>query len=351
MIFDNSGTLYGLAGSAVFKLTPSGGGSWTENLIYSFSDYPGPNLFFDSIGNLYGVSPSSGSNGCGEVYQLTPSSGGGWTENIIFGFASSTTDGCNPTSLTIDPATGNLYGTTQGGGSSNGGVVFELTPTGGGGWTFAAIYSFESNSSQDGIDPIGTLSVDSSGNLYGTTNQGGTYENGTVFKLTKGAGGWTEAILYNFTGGNNGSQPLAGVVLDRYGNLYGTSYQGGADNVGNVYRLRPTKGVWVITVIHTFTGGPDGGYPSIFNLAIDSAGNLYRTTGAGGFYNYGIVYKLTPPANGSGWKETVFHSFTNGADGGNPDCGLVLDSSRNLYGTTTYGGAYGVGVVFEIQAH
>jgi uncharacterized repeat protein (TIGR03803 family) len=358
MIFDNTGNLYGLAGAggvnggpAVFKLTPSGSGSWTESLIYSFSNYPGPNLFFDSAGNLYGTFASTEGYGCGEVYQLAASSDGGWTENTIFGFSDSTTDGCYPTSLTIDPATGKLYGTTQGGGSSNGGVVFELTPTEGGGWTFAAIYSFESNSSQDGIDPIGTLSVDSSGNLYGTTNQGGTYENGTVFKLTNGAGGWTEAILYNFTGGDNGSQPSAGVALDRYGNLYGTTDQGGADNVGNVFRLRPTKGVWVMTVIHTFTGGPDGGYPSSSNLTIDSAGNVYGTTGTGGLYNYGTAFKLTPPSSGNRWKETVFHSFTNGADGGTPGCGLVLDSSRNLYGTTNYGGADGVGVVFEIQAN
>ncbi|MFZ0770715.1 MAG: choice-of-anchor tandem repeat GloVer-containing protein [Candidatus Sulfotelmatobacter sp.] len=354
MIFDNGGSLYGVAGGgannagAVFKLTPSGTGSWTESVIYSFlnySDYPGSNIVFDLGGNLYGTMPGSGS--CGAVYQLVPSSGGSWTQNIIFSFNDSDTEGCYPESIIFDPATGDLYGITALGGASNSGTVFELIPVAGGGWNFSLVYSFLDDPS-DGQVPSGVLTLDSSGNLYGTAVYGGSYNAGTVYKITNGADGWHESILYNFTGGFNGGAPEAGVIFDRLGNLYGTSYYNGGDEVGNVFKLTPTKGDWVIHVIHTFTGGPDGGQPSEFNLAIDGSGNLYGTTELGGLYNYGTAYKLSPSTGGK-WKESVLHAFTNGADGGNPDCGFVFDSSGNLYGSTNNGGADGDGVVFEIK--
>jgi uncharacterized repeat protein (TIGR03803 family) len=353
MIFDSTGSLYGLAGGfnsvgAVFKLTPSGTGGWTESVIYSFlnsSDAPGLNFVFDLSGNIYGTMPGSGT--CGAVYQLVPSSGGIWTQNILFSFTDGATQGCYPQSIIFDLATGNLYGIAVGGGANNAGTVFELTPVLGGGWNFNVIHTFGFGT--DGTYPTAAPTLDSSGNLYGTTYNGGSYGDGTVYRLTNGSEGWSESVLYNFTGGDNGFASSAGVVFDREGNLYGTTDEpGGGDDVGNVYKLTPTKGDWVIHVIHTFTGGPDGGNPSLFNLAIDSAGNLYGTTELGGLYNYGVAYKLSPSTGGK-WKETVLHSFTNGADGANPDCGFVFDSSGNLYGSTNNGGADGYGVVFEVK--
>ena len=139
------------------------------------------------------------------------------------------------------------------------------------------------------------------------------------------------------------------MVFDRVGNLYGTTEEpGGGDNVGNVYKLTPTKGDWAIHVIHTFTGGPDGANPSGYNLAVDGAGNLYGTTTLGGLYNYGTAFKLSPLTGGK-WKETVLHAFTNGADGGYPYSGMAVDSSGNVFGTTGGGGTYGDGVVFEAK--
>lgn len=353
MIFDNTGSLYGLAAEGtiagtIFKLTPSGTGTWTESVIYSspnYSDVPGLNIVFDLSGNLYGTMPSSGT--CGAVYQLVPSSGGNWTQNIVFSFTDSATQGCYPESVVFDAATGNLYGVTPEGGANNAGAVFELTPVLGGGWNFNLIHSFGFGT--DGTYPVAALTLDSSGNLYGTTYNGGSYSDGTVFRLTNGSGGWSESVLYNFTGGDNGFASSAGVVFDREGNLYGTTdAPGGGDDVGNVYKLTPTKGDWAIHIIHTFTGGPDGGNPAPFNLAIDGSGSLYGTTELGGLYSYGVAYKLSPSASGK-WKETVLHSFTNGADGANPDCGFVFDSSGNLYGSTNNGGADGYGVVFEVK--
>jgi uncharacterized repeat protein (TIGR03803 family) len=353
MIFDSTGNLYGLAGGgvndagAVFKLTPSGKGSWTESVIYSFpnySDYPGENIVFDLDGNLYGTMPGAGT--CGAVYQLVPGTGGSWTQNIIFNFPDSDTEGCYPESIIFDPATGNLYGTTQQGGADSGGVAFALTPALGGGWNFSLIHSFGFGT--DGYGPVSALTLDSSGNLYGTTMGGGSYNDGIVFKLAAGTDGWGESILYNFTGGYNGYSSF-GVIFDEQGNLYGaTGEPGGGDDVGNVFKLTPTKGEWVIHVIHTFTGGPDGGNPATFNLAIDGAGNLYGTTIEGGLYGYGTAYKLAPSTGGK-WKETVLHAFTNGIDGGNPNCGFVFDSAGNLYGSTNNGGADGYGVVFEVK--
>jgi uncharacterized repeat protein (TIGR03803 family) len=330
-------------------LTPSGTGSWTESVIYSFlasPNYAGQTLVFDASGNLYGTLPQGGSNQCGAIYQLLPSSGGVWTENTIFSFTCSTS-GSAPQTLTFDPATGSLYGTATNGGANSSGTIFELTPVVGGGWSFNLIYSFLNNDN-DGQVPSGVLTLDSSGNLYGTTVYGGSYNAGTVFKITNGADGWNESILYNFTGGFNGGAPIAGVIFDRLGNLYGTSYYNGGDDVGNVFKLTPTKGEWIIHVIHTFTGGPDGGQPSEFDLAIDGSGNLYGTTGLGGLYNYGVAYKLSPSTGGK-WKETVLHAFTNGIDGANPGCGFVFDSAGNLYGSTNNGGADGYGVVFEVK--
>lgn len=360
LVLDAAGNVYGTTSAGgtgtgcdgncgtVFELTSSSG-VWTENTIYDFSNdgsdayRPSVGVVFDSVRNLYGTTSNSGANGCGVIYQLVPS-GGGWTENTLHRFAGGSNDGCIPHALTFNPETGNLYGATQSGGPSTGGVVFELTPGLGGGWNYAVIYYFQNNA-PDGLAPLSSLTLDGSGNLYGTTNGGGVYGFGTVFKLTPTDSGWTETIIYNFTSGHDGAGPQSPVIFGPDGNLYGSTAQWGANNVGILYMLTPTKGYWTIHVIHTFTGGWDGAYPTPSGLITDSAGSLYGTTSLGGIYNYGTAFKVVKA--GSRWKETVLHAFTNKRDGEYPFGGLVFDSAGNLYGSAGQGGAGGYGIVFE----
>jgi uncharacterized repeat protein (TIGR03803 family) len=254
--------------------------------------------------------------------------------------------GVIPRAVIYDPVTGNLYGLAFAGGSNGCGTAFALSPVVGGGWNFNVIHTFVAGF--DGEIPVATLTLDSLGNLYGTTTGGGSYNDGTVFKLTPGADGWTASVLYNFTGGDNGFSASGGVTLDRKGNLYGTSTYGGADDVGTVIKLTPTKGDWNVHVIHTFTGGFDGGTPAGYKLAIDAAGNLYGTTAYGGLYGYGTAYKLSPTSSGV-WNESVLHAFVNKSDGADPQGGLVFNSAGNLFGTAYAGGSDGDGTVFEIK--
>jgi len=264
------------------------------------------------------------------------------TYSVIYRFQEEGT-GTGPSSLTEDAA-GNLYGTTEGGGTYGHGTVFELSKTG----KETVLHSFAGDPT-DGANPGGTLIWDSAGNLYGTTSGGGTAGGfGTVFKMDKTG---KETLLYSFTGGSDGAAPAAGLVMDRKGNLYGTTVGGGdltCDNFGyygcgTVFRLDTTGKE---TVLHGFTGpSADGVYPE-GGLVRDSAGNLYGTTSVGGASNFGIVFKVT--ATG---KETVLHSFAGyPTDGANPYAGLVRDSAGNLYGTTNQGGTSGVGTVFKLTA-
>jgi uncharacterized repeat protein (TIGR03803 family) len=278
------------------------------------------------------------------VYQLT-NSGGAWTENVLHNFLGGVSDGANSSSGLVRDSAGNLYGTTQGGGVNNDGTVFELTPNGDGSWGYSVIYYFRTSRNPDGSFPWWPLTIDSLGNLYGTTLGGGTFGYGTVFKVAPSGGTWTESILFNFTL-DYGSYPSpTGVVADTAGNLYGTTVNGGAYAVGTIYKLTPAIGFWNRTILHTFTGSSDGAFP-YGTLTIDSSGTLYGTSGYGGSFGYGNVYKL---ARVSGkWKETALHEFTNGTDGANPFPGVILDSLGNVYGVAGQGGAHGFGVAFEI---
>jgi uncharacterized repeat protein (TIGR03803 family) len=205
----------------------------------------------------------------------------------------------------------------------------------------------------NGDQPIAGLTIDGSGNLYGTTFYGGAEGNGMVFELSPGSGGWVETVLYSFTG--NGPSPFfpnSSLIFDTAGNLYGTTFFGGAFGAGTVYELSPTTGGnWIERTLHSFgPNGGDGTYPHA-HLMMDSSGNLYGTTGSGGAAGDGTVYELSP-ATGGGWTEKVLHSF-RGADGQNPFSSLILDGSGNLYGTTASGGGSsactdGCGTVFEL---
>lgn len=188
----------------------------------------------------------------------------------------------------------------------------------------------------NGADGGGVI-FDSKGNLYGTASGGGTSGAGVVFKIASG----NETALYTFTGGADGGTPLGNLILDSAGNLYGTTNVGGVDGAGVVFKVDPSGNE---TVLYTFTGGSDGGYPAWVVLALDSDGNLYGTTSGGGASNAGVVFKVNPSGH-----ETVLYSFTGGVDGDSPYTGVVRDAGGNLYGATDFGGASGAGVVFEIK--
>ena len=248
--------------------------------------------------------------------------------------------------LILDAA-GNLYGTTQYGGSDDRGVVFKLTPGVDGSWTERVLHSFGT----DGAEPVAGLIFDAAGNLYGTTEVSGKVGGGVVFKLTpKADGTWTESVLHNFgVSHKDGTNPAAGLIFDADRNLYGTTLNGGAAEFGTVFRLtRDADGSWKEKVLYSFAGGiKDGGGPEA-GLIFDTTGNLYGTTNAGGANNEGTVFKLMPQADGS-WKEKVLYSFIGGIkDGGGPSAGLIFDTAGNLFGTTAGGGAYGRGVVFQL---
>ncbi len=259
MILDGSGNLCGAAQAGgtgcqgegacgtVFELSPNGSGGWTETIIYSFPSQgsegflPNPGLIFDQSGNLYGTTYERGSGdfasnyGCGTAFELSPNGSGAWMETRLYNFQGNS-DGYAPTSGLIFDQAGNLYGTASaGGGTGCGGpgcgTVFELSPSGSGGWTEVTLYSFQDGS--DGGSPVAGLIFDKNGNLYGTDLEGDTACNsgigcGTVFELSpNGSGGWTESPLYNFQGGSDGMFPFSGVIFDRTGNLYGTTVYGG----------------------------------------------------------------------------------------------------------------------------
>ena len=214
------------------------------------------------------------------------------------------------------------------------------------------IYSF--GGGNDGGFPLGGVIQDAQGNFYGTTSSGGSGHNGAVYQLSLNKGGksWTQTTLYAFTGGNDGGNPQAGLVADSQGNLYGTTYAGGANGEGVVFQLSPPKKggtTWTETVLWTFTGGNDGGEPTA-SLVLDSQGNLYGTTDWGGTGVVGTVFKLSPPAKGKTWTETVLYNFTGNNDGGEPYGRVLLGSDGNIYGTTAGYGQYNNGTIFQLTA-
>ena len=361
LVEDASGNFYGTtsqggasANGEVFKLAPNSSGGWTSSAIYSFqgtpSSYaPGPShLVFDKSGNLYGTDQSFDSP-YGMIFELKPNGSGNWTESTVYTF-SSTNDGFDPLGLVID-SNGNLYGTTKQGGTVGGGTIFELTNNGSGVWTKTVLYNF-SQTGTGGTQPLAGLIFDSAGNLYGTTALGGTSGNGVVFELSPSSGGhWTESVLYNFAGGNDGAGPVASLVFDQAGNLYGTTYKGGTAGHGTVFTLVPSSTGWTESVLHSFAGGSDGAgsLDLMPGLAIDAAGNLYGTTPKGGdaTCNCGVVFELSPSSGGQ-WTETVLHAFTGGptdGEGGNP---LIIDPAGVLYGTSEIGGTAGDGTFFNV---
>jgi uncharacterized repeat protein (TIGR03803 family) len=337
----------------VFILLSTPAWSASPEVIHSFRNkngvVPHAGLIPDASGNLYGTTAEGGAHNDGTVFQLTPKAGGRWAEKVLLNFDG--TNGAIPLSGLISDGSGNLYGTASQGGDqscSNGcGIVFELSPGKDGKWTEQVVHRFTSNG-RDGTGPEAALLFDGAGNLYSTTASGGAVGVGTVFELTPASGSWNEQVLYSF---QDGGRPYGSLVLDASGNLYGTTGYGGAQNDGTVFELSPKAGDhWREKVLHSFNG-IDGRMP-LAGLVFDDSGNLYATTAAGGTYDYGTVFELSPKSGG-GWKENVLLSF-NYLNGAGPASNLIFDAIGNLYGTTSGGGTgdcqYGCGTVFELSS-
>jgi uncharacterized repeat protein (TIGR03803 family) len=275
-------------------------------------------------------------------------------EKVLYTFTGGN-DGGDPAAQLIFDSSGSAYGTTVVGGTSTFGTVFKLTPHSNGTWTETVLYSFLGGS--DGKYPYGGVTLDAKGNLYGTTVSGGSGGTcsgdgcGTIFKLTRSGKSWSESVLYSFTGGKDGAGPGGGVVFDKKGNLYGTTPDGGSVNgcsCGVVYELSPAKGgQWKQTAIHTFTGGNDGSTGSLGLLLFDQAGNLYGLAELGGAHAAGTAFKLSPAAAGK-WQFGTIDGFRGMPHAGFPYGGLISDAAGNLYGTTYYAGANGLGSVFKL---
>jgi uncharacterized repeat protein (TIGR03803 family) len=375
LAIDRGGNLYGTTnagGSTGNNCLPSGCGvvfklsqrtsGWILTPLVTFeggSDgiEPQTQLVIGSNGSLYGATFSGGgaswcgAPGCGTSFFSRPSAHtsantlGAWKETQLHVFTA-VPDGSHPGygALFFDQS-GNAYGTTIGGGATNYGTVYELTPSIGG-WTEQVIYRFS-----DGLEggfPYGGVVGDSAGNLYGTTIAGGTNDVGTVYQLTPTESGWTGTVLYSFTGGNDGETPIGNLIIDASGNLYGTASEGGLNGGGTVFELSPSENGWTFTLLYGLTGDPNGSAGPWGGLTTDAAGNLYGTTGYDGPLSQGSVFELERSSDG--WNYIDLYDFQGTVnDGAHPYGNVTQDSNGNLFGTATAGGAYGHGVVWEIS--
>jgi uncharacterized repeat protein (TIGR03803 family) len=360
LIIDEAGNLFGTTreggfqnGGVVFKLASDG----TETVLHDFCSSSGcadgrrpqASLIIDGYGNLYGTTVYGGTSGNGVVFGLfrTPPPFEEYRYRILYSFCaqSGCADGALPVAGLAADTAGNLYGTTWVGGTAGAGVVFKLAPDG----TETVLYNFCSQDGcADGAYPLASLIIDGAGNLYGTTRGGGFQNEGVVFNLTPDG---TETVLYSFCGRivcADGAYPEAGLIIDGGGNLYGTTYSGGFGQQGVAFELAPDGTETVLWNFCALSQCADGAQPA-GGLIMDAAGNLYGTTygGGGGTFDHGgVVFKLA-----SDGTETILYSFcsqSNCADGVLAEAGLIMDAAGNLYGTTSEGGTAGDGVVFMV---
>ena len=340
LVMDSQGNLYGTTYEggvngvgAVFKVSAEG----NESVLYSFSNstgdgyWPSAGLVRDHNGNFYGTTFSGGAFNRGTVFKVDPAG----KETILYSFGStSANDGTGPSAAVVRDAKGNLYGTTEWGGTYGYGTLFELNVNG----TESVLHSF-ANDASDGGRPTDDLTFDQQGSLYGTTSTGGFYGSGTVFRLSVNG---TETVLHSFGSKSDGQTPYGRVILGKSGELYGTTRSGGAFRDGSVFKLSQNGVEWVLKSFVLNTGaGP-------FALLLDSAGNIYGVTVSGGPSNSGTVFEIN--VNGT---TTTLHSFSGPNTDGSLPTSLFLDSTGNLYGTTWSGGTGGTnslggGTLFKI---
>lgn len=360
LTIDPAGHIFGNAGSGgignngtIFELKHLGSG-WIFNPIYEFQggndgSSPSPGVVIGANGLLYGTTFFGGAYGGGTAYVLQPpprvcrSTSCNWSEQVIHTFGSGN-DGVAPAygNLIFD-AQGNLYGTTEAGGSNGAGTVYELTKSGNT-WTENILYSL-AGPPNDGFQPTGGVIFDTAGNLFGTTATGGLRGDGTVFELSPSNGGWNETGLYSFINNGLGTYVSCTPVLDQAGNLYGTTWVNGA-----IFEITRSNGQWNGSAIYN---APHFG--SLAALTMDADGNFYGVSGVGSNggndSGVGFVFKLTK--SNDRWTLTDLHDF-NGSDGKSPIGPVTLDASGNLWGTAEFGGqgcgSNGCGVVWEITA-
>lgn len=327
----------------VFKLTHKNG-AWTFGNLYTFQGNNGAraysNLVFGPDGALYGTTVYGGANDMGIIFVLRPpqtfcrSVTCPWGETILYNFTGGT-DSYGPQGNLVFDSSGNLYGTANGSPDESQGSLWQLAFSGGT-WTFNVLHDFTGlQGDGDGALPAGGVIL-SGGNLYGTTIQGGSTDDaGTVFQATPSGSGWTVQVIYNFDG-TYGAYPMAGVVADPSGNLFGASYIGSW-----AFGLTPSQGSWNFTPIEQLTNnGP------LSNLTLDSQGNLYGVIPTGGANKLGTIFKLSQ--SGGSWTYTDLYDFTGGNDGSGPIGSVIFDGSGNMYGTASSGGSGGYGTVWEL---
>lgn len=326
--------------------------------LWQFAGYPTDGaaplsgLIIGRGGALYGATVDGGTGGycgvyseggCGTVFELMPRATpprtaleDHWIESVLYNAPSCCSTLNYPNGDLAVDRSGNLYGSTLG----YGGAVFELAYSNGS-WNESTLY----DTFPGGTPLYGGVTFDAAGNIYGT--QVGCCYNGLVYQLLTGSG-WAENTLYNFPAGSDGCSPTSAVTFDSSGNLYGTTEDCGQNRGGVVFEL--LNGSWSYQSVYTFSGGGGGCGPYLSTLIFDQAGNLYGTTYCDGQpppNNYGSVFKLTP--SGGGWTETDLYDFTGGNDGCYPVGKLAFDAGGNLYGTASSCGQYGQGVVFKIS--
>jgi uncharacterized repeat protein (TIGR03803 family) len=321
-----------------------------ETVLYSFTSsatgYPLGTVYFVK-GALYGSGTSDGRAGHhGQIFKLTRSVGG-WKQTVPLAFDGS--DGSEPYPGPIGDSNGWLFGTTATGDAYNGGNAFELR-RGKGKWTHETIWAF-GRTPHDGMSPTADLVMDKAGNLFGTTYSGGNNDLGTVFELSNSNGRWTETILHKFAdNGADGAEPYAGLLRGGNHCFYGTTMAGGRYGYGTVYELLQSGDKWTVKVLYSFSGGADGSEPW-GRLISDENGTLYGTTAYGGvssnYSNVGTVFELVP--SGGKWKEIVLHNFGAKGDGWDPLAGLRWGPAGQIYGTTSEGGTPGPGTVYELS--
>lgn len=328
--FDSSGICNYSGCGVVYKFDTAG----NETPLYAFNGAPDGQgvvggVVADASGNLYGTTAYGGANGYGTVFMINAAGG----ETILHSFTGGADGGVPNGGLAVDK-NGDLYGVTFAGGSSSLGTVFEVTVSG----QFSTLFTFPDNA--HGSHPNATLTLGADGNLYGTTQYGGASNRGTVFSFEPGAG--TETVLYSFSGMPDGAYPQGQLVFHG-SDLYGTTTEGGSSNNGTVFRLSSTNAE---TVVHNFGGNPDGSYPTA-GVVIDKAGSIYGTTfhgGSNGTPGAGTVYKIDTAGN-----ETLLYSFQGSFDGQGPASGLVLNPTATaVYGTTQVGGFDCCGDIYSI---
>jgi uncharacterized repeat protein (TIGR03803 family) len=386
LVADSSGNLYGTAtndggvGScnvhcgSVFELSPpvSKGGRWTFTILYAFKGandggLPAGNLTFGPDGSLYGTANVGGRYrkfGAGVLFQLKPSKHR-WIEHVLHSFGRGD-DGRNPHGGLVADRKGNLYGTTANGGSYGGGTIYELSPSG----AETVLYSFSGG--EDGGLPLAGPTIDRAGRLYGTTEYGGYFSYycqsgcGTVFEIgppVVSGGSWKYSVIHEFVGGDpgDGALPFDPLLLDRDGNLYGTTFVSQVYGGGTAFELTPArhKRSWTETVLYRFPAYRGDAANPQAGLISDGAGNLYATSQNGGATFKGDAFKLIPPAtSGDEWTDAILYTFVSNKHGAiYPATNLVFGAAGLLYGTTPYGGTgncvfiktKGCGTVFQVS--